>query len=225
MQTEPSFRHFHVQHFCPLALALDGIGDHWSFLIVRDLLREPQRFTDLQRYLLGITPKRLTVNLRTLESAGIVKRESEAGRREVWYHLTEKGAALGPAIMALAVWSLEYNQRMPLPGERVYPEHMIGFIGASLNRRGIRLAQPASWVFFFGEKDVYTISFDGAKWEVSPTGAEHADVSVRTTPEVWANFVLSSELEERQHLLASMRVSGPEERVGELLASMRVNDV
>ena len=68
MQNEPSFHHFHVQHFCPVAQALERVGDRWSLLIVRDLMRGPQRFTDLQRYLAGITPKRLTVSLRTLES-------------------------------------------------------------------------------------------------------------------------------------------------------------
>ena len=41
-----------------MAQALEQIGDRWSWLIVRDLKRGPQRFTDLQRYLAGITPKR-----------------------------------------------------------------------------------------------------------------------------------------------------------------------
>src|SRR6516165_9546129 len=104
MQKEASFHHFHVQHFCPIALALEGLGDRWSFLIVRDLMRGPQRFSDLQRFLAGITPKRLTVNLRTLEAEGIIEREREEGRREVWYRLTEKGKDLGPVIEALKVW-------------------------------------------------------------------------------------------------------------------------
>ena len=94
MQTEPSFHHFHVQHYCPVAQTLERLGDRWSWLIVRDLMRGPQRFTDLQRYLAGITPKRLTVNLRALESEGIVEREREPGRREVWYRLTAKGQGL-----------------------------------------------------------------------------------------------------------------------------------
>ena len=91
MPTEPSFHHFQVQHFCPVAQTLERVGDRWSWLIVRDLMRGQERFTDLQRCLAGITPKRLTVNLRTLESEGIVEREREPGRREVWYRLTAKG--------------------------------------------------------------------------------------------------------------------------------------
>ena len=145
MQSEPSFHHFHVQHFCPVAQTLERLGDRWSFLIVRDLMRGPQRFTDLQRFLAGITPKRLTVNLRALESEGIVEREREEGRREVWYRLTAKGQGLVPVIKALAVWGLEYSMRGPLPGETVYPEHMMGVVSFSFNRRGLRLPQPVTW--------------------------------------------------------------------------------
>src|SRR5499425_273899 len=161
MQTEPSFQHFPVQHFCPVAQTLESLGDRWSFLIVRDLMRGPQRFSDLQRFLAGITPKRLTVNLRTLEAEGIVEREREPGRREVWYRLTAKGKGLVPVIEALRRWSIEYNLRAPLPGETVYPEHMMGVVSFSLNQRGLRLPQQVTWTLDFGPTSVFTLHFDG----------------------------------------------------------------
>jgi DNA-binding HxlR family transcriptional regulator len=43
MQNEPSFHHFQVQHFCPVAQALEQVGDRWSWLIVRDLMRRLSR--------------------------------------------------------------------------------------------------------------------------------------------------------------------------------------
>jgi len=218
MQTEPSFHHFHVQHYCPVAQTLERLGDRWSWLIVRDLMRGPQRFTDLQRYLAGITPKRLTVNLRALESEGIVEREREPGRREVWYRLTAKGQGLVPVIKALAVWGLEYNMRVPLPGETVYPEHMMGVMSFYLNQRGLRLPQPVTWTVCFGAKSVFTINFDGEQWSVEPTDAPDADVRIETTPQTWAAFVLSSPQEERQRLLSAMRIRGEQSRVNELLA-------
>src|SRR5258708_39998038 len=94
MPNEPSFHHFHVQHYCPVAQTLERLGDRWSFLIVRDLMRGPQRFSALQRYLSGITPKRLTVQLRALEAEGIVERARagrEDDRREVWYRVPATG--------------------------------------------------------------------------------------------------------------------------------------
>jgi len=218
MQTEPSFHHFQVQHFCPVAQTLEQVGDRWSWLIVRDLMRGPQRFTDLQRYLAGITPKRLTVNLRTLESEGIVEREREPGRREVWYRLTAKGQGLVPVIRALAVWGLEYNMRQPLPGETVYPEHVMGVLSSTLNRRGVRLLQPVTWTVDFGEKRVFTLRFDGEQWSAQPADAPDADVRIETTPQTWASFVLSDSQEERQRLLEAMRVSGEQSRVDDLLA-------
>ena len=71
------------QHYCVIARSLETIGEKWSLLLVRDLLRGPQRFTDLLRYMSGITPKWLTARLRELEQAGIVERESKPGKREV----------------------------------------------------------------------------------------------------------------------------------------------
>src|SRR5215469_6506123 len=202
MQTEPSFHHFHVQHFCPVAQTLEQLGDRWSFLIVRDLMTGPQRFTDLQRFLAGITPKRLTVNLRALESEGIVEREREPGRREVWYRLTEKGEGLVPVIKALAIWGLEYSMHPPLPEETVFPEHMIGVLSNSLNRRGVRLLQPVTWTVSFGPKSVFTLRFDGNQWSAQPTDVLEADVRIETTPQTWATFVLSSSQQERQRLLS-----------------------
>jgi DNA-binding HxlR family transcriptional regulator len=218
MQTEPSFHHFHVQHYCPVAQALERIGDRWSFLIVRDLMRGPKRFTDLQRFLAGITPKRLTVNLRALESEGIVEREREPGRREVWYRLTAKGQGLVPVIEALRRWSLEYNLRLPMPGETVFPEHMMGMVSFSLNRRGVRLPQPVTWTLGFGPRGVFTLRFDGEQWFAQPTDVPDADVCIETTPETWAALVLSRSQEERQRLLSAMRISGEQSRVNELLA-------
>jgi DNA-binding HxlR family transcriptional regulator len=217
MQKEQSFHHFHVQHFCPVAQALERVGDRWSFLIVRDLMRGPQRFTDLQRYLAGITPKRLTVNLRALESEGLVEREREEGRREVWYRLTAKGKDFVPVIKALAAWGLEYPLRAPLPGETVYPEHAIGLLSSTLNQRGVRLPGPVKWMVRFGANSVFTISFDGEQWSVEPTDVPDADVRIETTPETWAAFLYGSK-DERQRLLEARRISGEPVRVNELLA-------
>jgi DNA-binding HxlR family transcriptional regulator len=217
MQTEPSFHHFNVQHFCPVAQALEQLGDRWSFLIVRDLMRGPQRFTDLQRYLAGITPKRLTANLRTLESEGIIEREHEQGRREVWYRLTSKGKELVPVIKALAIWGIEHSMRMPSTGETVYPEHTMDVVCFSLNQRRLRLPHAVKWTVRFGERYMLTISFNGQQWEFSMTNVPDADVRIETTPETWTAFLLSSPKEERRRFLDAMHISGEPSRVNELL--------
>ena len=217
MQNEPSFHHFQVQHFCPVAQTLERVGDRWSWLIVRDLMRGPLRFTDLEHFLAGITPKRLTANLRALESEGIVEREREQGRREVWYRLTAKGQGLAPVIDALRKWNMEYNLREPLPGETIYPEHMMGVVRFSLNRRAVRLPEPVTWILRFGPTSVFTLRFDGEQWSTEPTDEPEANVRIITTPAAWSTFILTHAPEERRRLLEAMHVTGEQARVDELL--------
>ena len=68
------------QHFCPAAGALEKIGEKWSLLIIRDLLRGPQRFTDLLGYLSNITPAWLTQRLRRLRRH--LPHRSDQGHKE-----------------------------------------------------------------------------------------------------------------------------------------------
>jgi hypothetical protein len=90
-------------------------------------------------------------------------------------------------------------------------------LSISLNHRGLRLPQPVTWTVGFGERRVFTISFDGQQWAVESMDVPDADVRVETTPETWAAF-LQSPKEQRQRLLEAMRISGEQSRVNELLA-------
>src|SRR6266536_3239911 len=98
-------------HFCLAARTLETVGERWSLLVVRDLLTGPRRFSDLRRLLTNVTPKWLTIRLRQLEHEGIVTREQQPGRREVWYELTEKGRDLAPVLQALVA-----RRQWPAPG-------------------------------------------------------------------------------------------------------------
>ena len=202
------------QHFCPVARSLEVIGEKWSLLVVRDLLLGPQRFTDLQRYLGGITPKWLSQRLRDLEAAGIVERDSEPGRREVWYRLTEKGGALGPVVAALAVWGIDYALRPPLPDEPVHPEQSMMAITTYLNERGRRLLRPATWVLRFAGRGAHTVRFDGERWSTQP-GESEADVLIETTPEEWVTFLTSNG--RRRQAVRRLRIQGEPDRVEEFL--------
>lgn len=92
---------------CGLALALDAIGDRWTLLIIRELLVRPDgaRYTDLRDGLPGIATNLLADRLRDLEAAGVVWREPPRPPVATpLIRLTERGAALRPAVEALAVW-------------------------------------------------------------------------------------------------------------------------
>jgi DNA-binding HxlR family transcriptional regulator len=92
------------QH-CPLARALDVVGERWSMLVVRELSLGPRRFRDLLAGLPGIPTNLLSARLRDLQSAGLVDRRTLPPPAAVpVYELTEAGHALRPALTALREW-------------------------------------------------------------------------------------------------------------------------
>lgn len=91
--------------FCPLARALDLLGERWTLLIVRDLFAGPRRYTDLRTGLPRLATDLLATRLRELQDAGVVRRrEVPPPTPATVYELTERGAALKPAVVELSRW-------------------------------------------------------------------------------------------------------------------------
>jgi DNA-binding HxlR family transcriptional regulator len=84
---------------CPVARTAQLMGNKWTPLIVRDLAEGERRFSELERSLVGISPKTLSERLKRLEEAHVIGRQcfAEVPPR-VEYSLTEKGYALLPVI-------------------------------------------------------------------------------------------------------------------------------
>jgi DNA-binding HxlR family transcriptional regulator len=88
-----------------LAAALDVVGERWTLLIVRELLRAPRRYGELLDALPGIGTDLLVNRLRDLETAGVVGRVlAPSPPSAVVYELTDRGRALRPTIDALQGW-------------------------------------------------------------------------------------------------------------------------
>jgi len=96
------------QH-CPLARALDVVGERWTPLVVRELTLGPRRYSDLLTGLPGIPTNLLATRLRDLQNAGIItKRTLPPPTAVTVYELTEAGHALRPALNALREWGRHY---------------------------------------------------------------------------------------------------------------------
>ncbi|CAP54935.1 winged helix-turn-helix transcriptional regulator [Gluconacetobacter diazotrophicus] len=99
---------------CPVARSLDGIGDWWSLLIVRDAFDGARRFGEFQKSL-RISKGILASRLQGLVALGVLAVTS-ASDGSAWqdYVLTPKGEALFPVIVALRQWGEAFCYR---PGE------------------------------------------------------------------------------------------------------------
>ena len=96
---------------CPVARALDAIGDWWSMLIIRDALFGVSRFSEFQKSL-GLAKNILSVRLRTLVDQGILKTAPASdGSAYQEYLLTPKGRGVFPILVAMRQWSEEFDER------------------------------------------------------------------------------------------------------------------
>lgn len=99
---------------CPIAQALNEIGDGWTLLIVREAMYGTQRFEDFHDAL-SIARNILSDRLKHLVTAGIlIKQKDEQDRRSTLYVLTPKGRALWSILISLMTWS---NRWVAAPGE------------------------------------------------------------------------------------------------------------
>jgi DNA-binding HxlR family transcriptional regulator len=107
---------------CPVARAVDVVGDRWSLLIVRDAMDGARSFTDFQQRT-GIARNILTDRLRKLVAHGLVAQvEAPSGKRRV-YALTAAGRDLFPVIVTLRQWGERHAFEAGEPHSVLVDEH------------------------------------------------------------------------------------------------------
>ncbi len=93
---------------CSIAASLEVVGERWSLLIIRDVLRGKRRFDQIQTSL-GIARNVLTKRLHRLIETGILERRPyQTSPERFEYFLTEKGLDLWPVLMAYLEWGDKY---------------------------------------------------------------------------------------------------------------------
>jgi len=99
----------HLRSPCPIANLLDLVGDKWSLLVVRDLLRGQATYSDLLNSPEKIPTNLLADRLKRLEKAGILARSPYQKRPIRYaYKLTDKGKNLRDVLTAFVRWSKNY---------------------------------------------------------------------------------------------------------------------
>ena len=96
----------------PLDVAFEIVGKKWTVHLLREAMRSNGvvRFNELARKVKGINSKSMSARLKELEAARILERKVVAGTPvHTEYHLTDKGWALKPILVAMAWFSLRWN--------------------------------------------------------------------------------------------------------------------
>ena len=94
---------------CPVACTLDVLGDKWSLLVVRDVMRGKKRYAEFLASPEGIPTNILAERLRRLTVRGIIKsRPYSRHPPRVEYALTAKGEDLRPVMRAMVDWGIRH---------------------------------------------------------------------------------------------------------------------
>ena len=102
---EKVFRFEARDYHCALDITMDFIGGKWKTVVIWYLRHEPKRFSGIKKLIPDITEKMLSLQLKSLEENGLVKRTVLAEKPlTVEYALTDFGRTLLPAVEALAAW-------------------------------------------------------------------------------------------------------------------------
>lgn len=210
--TEGRVKRKSYEQVCPMATALDFVGDRWTILILRELLGGPARFQELYDGLPGIATNLLTERLRRMETDGIVRRVGAGGSGV--YALTDGGEGIRIAIEELGMWGAG-----------------MGRVGPAVHQRSIRAIAMALQAVLVRagdalptETDVIELNVDGEYAEIilGPRPTVTARTSMRpharvaaATPNISA-FLLGQPVDERTF----RHVSGDEQATRRLITAL-----
>jgi DNA-binding HxlR family transcriptional regulator len=163
---------------CGIARALDVVGERWAFLVVRELLLGPQRFSDLRRALPNAASNVVADRLRELEGRGVISRRTlppPAG--SAVYELTRWGRELEPIVLALGNWGI----RVPLPPT---PTTLSATSVLLFLRTSAHVDPAATPMVCRLELDdrVFTVRIQDGGLQVQAGEPTRSDVSLRTDP-------------------------------------------
>jgi DNA-binding HxlR family transcriptional regulator len=135
---------------CPIACALDFVGDRWTLVVLRDIIMVRKCY--FQQLLAGneaIASNILASRLKLLEAAGMITRRRDPDQaRRVIYEPTEKALDLLPVMIELMRWSMKYDPNAAAPAQfvRRLARDRDGFIAdiRATHSRASRRSAPAA---------------------------------------------------------------------------------
>jgi DNA-binding HxlR family transcriptional regulator len=164
--------------YCPVAHALELVGERWSLLVIRELINGPKRYTDLANALPGIGTNILAARLRELEHHEILqKRRLPPPAAATVYELTPYGEELREPLYALGRWGAR-SLGPPDKNDNLAPGWLVNAVRATCTRGCV----PDKVFELRVEEDTVTARFEGDELIVEPGSSPDADIVIDTDP-------------------------------------------
>ncbi|NUT91112.1 MAG: transcriptional regulator [Saccharothrix sp.] len=172
--------------YCATARTLDLVGERWTLLLVRELLTGPKRFGDLQASLRGLGTGLLAARLKHLEHEGLAHKVTlPPPARTPAYALTEAGAELGPAVLALARWGLKWAMGERREDETFHPGWAVLGLRACFDP-GAAAGLRAVYEFRVGD-EVFHAHVDDGEVEALHGPAQRPDATITTDEDTFVD--------------------------------------
>jgi DNA-binding HxlR family transcriptional regulator len=106
---------------CPIACSLDILGDHWTLLIIRNLMfLGLHEYKDMLKTEEQISSSILSDRLKKLECEGVIASipHPDSKRRKLYY-LTPNGKDLIHLMIEIVLWANSHlSERLDIPAEK-----------------------------------------------------------------------------------------------------------
>jgi DNA-binding HxlR family transcriptional regulator len=178
--------------FCPVAQALEIVGERWTLLIVRELLCGNYRFNEILNGVPLMSRSLLAQRLKTLEAAGVIERGPRPDGDGFEYRVTAAGRELEPVVFGLGNWGQRWA-RSKLDGKDLDPVLLMWDLRRNLDPG--RLPEQLTIVMFWfrdlpSKRSRYWLRVERPEVELCLTnpGGEvelTVETTLRTMVEVW----------------------------------------
>lgn len=177
--------------FCPVAQALEVVGERWTLLIVRELLCGNYRFGEILHGVPLMSRSLLSQRLKALEDADLVERRERAGGNGHEYCLTPAGEELRPVVHGLGNWGQRWARRKPT--DKLDPVLLMWDLRRNLDLQRLP-ERPTVVMFWFrdqpGKRSRYWLRVERPEIELCLTNPGldvelTVETTLRTMVDVW----------------------------------------
>jgi DNA-binding HxlR family transcriptional regulator len=181
--------------FCPVAQALEVVGERWTLLVIRELLCGNYRFNEILNGVPLMSRSLLSQRLKTLEDSGLVERRLREGGSTHEYHLTAPGRELEAVVMGLGSWGQRWARRKP-EDETLDPVLLMWDVRRRLDLQHVPEA-PTVVMFWFrdvaSKRSRYWLRIERPEVELCLTNPGFdvdltVETTLRTMVDVWMGY-------------------------------------